>query len=329
MCTKKYFLFLYSLLFFQAGVNRSFNKIFVRGSPLIWIEAYTKHEKEKEPLLYILEGGIAYPGYEIKSGLKVVEPNTQEYSGHAYFNSGEKQSRIEFTAERANSADVHYIFTASALIPEWEPMKVNGKLALADIKRNAEMVWKYGVNNYSAVIEYIKGTEQLLTGTVQINNIEYVGKVIIRDNKEDQSISVDLVGSRHIQFISVITKSHYNILLDFFWDKSNDTGKRISIKASARECSILAEFVAMNLEGRFSASYSPSSLDVSASWDIHHIGVELKMEIFKRNFEFLIALQTSFHGLTEVRVHNKLRYERSLLGVEVDSRVSNKKGDLS
>jgi hypothetical protein len=308
---------------FQAGANKNFNKILIRVSQELWIEAFARHIKEKNPVFYTLEGGVSYPQNEIKTGIKIVESGTEEYQGYAYFEYDKKQSKIEFTAERSNSDVENYAFTISAFLPYWDPFVIKGKLSLTELKRNVDMMWKYGVNKYSVSMEQIRGTEQQLTGTLQLNNFEYYGNAIINETEEYKYISMELVGSRQFQLTSVIHKSHSGLIFDFFWDKSNDESKKISIRANAGNQSIVASIIILDTKGNFSASYSPSSLNLCAAWNNYFIQIELKFETDKRNFESLVSLQTSFECLSEIKLHCKLKYESDGDGSEIYAKVSN------
>lgn len=310
---------------FQATVQSSFNKFFIGVTPSLWLETYIKHEDQTKPLLYMLEGGLAYPGQERKASFKVTELSTQEFQGQVHLDLGHNLSSIEFTVERGNSPRIDYIFTVTASISGWEPLFISGKIALSKGKHNADMVWKYGKGNYSATVEYIEGSEQIFTGTVRINNAEYVGKFIIKETKEDKSIFVELTGHKHIQLFAQTTKTYDSMLLDIFWDKNVDDNKRISLKAGAGPGSLLVEFIANKFKGKFRTTFTSSTIDIDASWDIHHLQAKVKFEVSRRNFEILVALNTSQECLKEIIMHVKLSYERGLHGVEMDSRVSNTK----
>jgi hypothetical protein len=211
----------------------------------------------------------------------------------------------------------------SALIPNWDPVVLQGNLSLTELKRNVDMMWQYGVNKYAVSLEQIRGTEQQIAGSLQLNNFGYYGKAIINETEENKYISMELVGSRQLQLSAVIHKSHTGLIFDFFWDKTNDESKKISMKVNASNQSIIAIFYIMDLGGNFSASYSQSSLKFSAALDNHFIQMELKFELHKRSFESLVFLRTSFECLSEVKLHCKLKFENDADGLDVISKVSN------
>lgn len=279
------------------------------------------HQEEQEPFLYTMEGGIAYSRQHIKAKIHVYEPSTKEYKGKLYLDLGYKRSEIEFTVERGNSANVDYVFFITALLPGLEPLSLSGKLSLTKKKSNADLTWKYGTANYAALVEYLQDEEQLFTGSIHINEVEYLGKFSVRDANIGKSINLELIGSIHFQLEALITKSYDSMFIDLSWDKTKNPTNRIFFRATIRDQSISSEFIASNLEGQFNLSYSYTSLDIDLVWGSYYIKAKGKLEISIKTVEVLVALRTSCEGLKEMRVHGKLHYERSLLRTEIDSRV--------
>ena len=253
-------------------------------------------------------------------GFQVLEPNIQEYHGQLYIDLGKNRSSIEFMAEKGNSANVEYTFNVKLLLFSWEPLMVRGKFAMLEGKANAEMVWKYGETNYSAILEYLQSSTQLLKGTIKINDDEYLGKFSFNETEKGNLINFEIIGTRHIQLMAFISNG---IVLDIYWDKVNEPSKRILLNATTGPQSISAEFNVNDVEGKFSVSFTSSSLDITLQWGAHCLKAEGKFEISFQNFEILAVLNTTCQGLKEMRVHIKLRYDRGLQGVKVDSRVSN------
>ena len=234
--------------------------------------------------------------------------------------ANDKLARSQFAIMKTNNNVHEYEFTSSTEIPNIEKIDLKGKVVRSDVNPSADLEWKHGKDKYSASIQYQTGATMKLTGILNINGVDYLGEILLKDTNDEKKIIIDLKAQRHMYFKAQMKSDYSDISLDLFWDKDRDLSKSINVKIGASQGSLIVEIKALGQEGRFTGSYTLSSLYGYISWGDYNGNIQLKFNPSLSNFEILAALKTSIPILNDIRVHLLMKSETDVRGKSYESK---------
>ena len=267
---------------------------------------------------------MSYPGRELKLGFNVSEPlpHAKEYNGGLFFqwNKG-FEAKTTFSVARGNSEFINYNFSSLTEIHGLDSVNLNGNLVLDSTGSNADLSWKYGAKEYGAIFSYIPGKEKSLTGVVKLNQVEYTGNIVIKDDSKGKMVIADLKAESHIHLTVYTTFGYDDLAVEFFWDKDKDNSKSFMLKSKLTNQSAIAEARFLGKGGKFTASYTPSSVLGKVVWGEYNGEVEARFLLSSSEIDILASVQSSFHLLEDVKVHTKLISDNDPDGRIFESKV--------
>ena len=281
----------------------------VKLSKTVWIKLFLQHNEQLVPYVYNSEAGLSYEGRDVRMGFNFNEfvPNGKEYNGSIFFQWAlNNEAKTTYSIARGNSDIFEYNFSSSTEITGFEKVEMAGSLILKSDASKSDLTWKYGESEYSAALEYVAGEDNRLAGTLKINNVDYLGEILLRDNNDGKRIIVDLRAEKHIYLIVSTTQGYSNNAIEFYWDKESNHTKSITLKTVFSDRSVLAEVKFLNQVGKFVGSYSPSSLYGDISWGQHKGEIEMLLDLSSRKLEILTSVKSSFEALSDTRAHFRI-----------------------
>lgn len=316
----------FKAVYFQLDGLSSYNKVLLKFSKEYWFEMIAQHRETMSP--YNLNGlaSFSYNNREIKAGFNISEPriNDKSYNGEVFFQWHKgAEARTQFYIGRGNSYKIDYNFSSNTTISGYQDLSLRGQLLMNNDESDVNFGGNYGGQKYGAVFRYRQGEEAQFTGTVMINNEEYYGKIGINSKDEKRSITVDLEGVKHIQFIASYNNDLTLLDLELFWDKNVDNTKCAIFKTVFVNRSISAEMRFMQQSGKFVGNYSPTSIFGQLHWGEYSSEVEGRLQLSMSKVELMASLKSSFDLLSDVRAHVLLGSERDISGRTLISKVKN------
>ena len=284
----------------------------VRLSKTFWVNLYTKYKLVAYPYLNFAEAGIVTESRHFKTGYNVTG-NPNDYKGQLYFQwAKDKEIKTTFQAARGNLDVLNYNFTSVTRIPGYDDFNLSGMLVLAESNPGADVSWKYGDTWYGASLLYQPGEESRLKGTLKINDVDYQGEVVYAKNDIENRLEVDMKADKHIYFRAASKADFSSVDIELFWDKDVDATKSVSFQSVIGSRSFEVKVKALEESGKFSGSFTPSSLQGEVVWGRHNGNIQLETELSSTKVNLLLSIKSSIPVLEEVRAHLFLASETEI-----------------
>lgn len=282
-------------------MKSNFNKLEMKLTENIWFSVFAEHESASSPYKFLTKGGLSYPGRNLTAGIDIYQPPEgygREYAGSIYVQWAEGgRAEAQFHIAQRNNAFPDYVISSTINVSGFKEIKIKGNLAKEDDKASANIDWNFGLEKYSAVVEYFPGQNVLankkLTGKLDMDKVQYQGNVELKNTETEKSVAIDLVAEQHIYLLLQTKNSFNDIKFDFSWDKDRDADKRILLETSLHQDNLLAHMKLYQYEGKINGSYTRDSANATLQWGEKKMDIQTKCVLSWQHLEVLLGLQTS------------------------------------